>query len=48
LEKSSTQRYKSQIDRFKEYPDLVAILQSVLDDETDHEELFTRYLKERS
>jgi bacterioferritin (cytochrome b1) len=48
LEKSSTQRYKSQIDRFKEYPELVAILQSVLDDETDHEELFTRYLKELS
>jgi bacterioferritin (cytochrome b1) len=48
LEKSSTQRYKSQIDRFKEYPELVIILQSVLDDETDHEELFTRYLKDRS
>ena len=48
LEKSATQRYESQVDRFKEYPELVIILQSVLDDETDHEELFTQYLKERS
>ena len=47
LEKSAKQRYKSQIERFKEYPELVTILQSVLDDEVDHEEIFTRYLRER-
>jgi len=45
LEESAKQRYKSQIDRFKEYSELVSILQSVLDDEEDHEEIFTRYLK---
>ena len=47
LEESAKQRYKSQIDRFKAYPELVTILQSVLDDEADHEEIFTRYLRER-
>jgi len=48
LEESAKKRYKSQIDRFGEYPDLIAILQSVLDDEKDHEEVFTRYLRECS
>jgi len=47
LEESAKQRYKSQIERFKAYPELVTILQSVLDDEADHEEIFTRYLRER-
>ena len=48
LEELAKQRYKSQLARFKEYPELVTILQSVLDDEIDHEDTFTRYLRERA
>ena len=48
LEESATQRYKSQIERFEGYPELVAMLQSVLDDEEDHEKTFKRFLSECS
>ncbi len=46
LEEAATQRYREQIERFKGYPELVAMLQSVLDDEEDHEKTFKRYLGE--
>ncbi len=46
LEEAATQRYRGQIERFEGYPELVAILQSVLDDEEDHEKIFKRYIRE--
>jgi len=46
LEEAARKRYRSQIGRFEGYPELVAILQSVLDDEEDHEKVFKRYLRE--
>jgi bacterioferritin (cytochrome b1) len=46
LEEAAKQRYRGQIDRFEGYPELVAMLQSVLDDEEDHEKTFKRYLGE--
>jgi bacterioferritin (cytochrome b1) len=46
LEEAAKQRYREQIERFEGYPELVAMLQSVLDDEEDHEKTFKRYLGE--
>jgi len=43
LEKKALERYASQLERFSRYPELAALLQSVMDDEGDHEELFTGY-----
>jgi len=48
LEEAARKRYKSQIDRFEGYPELVATLQSVLDDEEDHEKVLKRYLGEHA
>jgi bacterioferritin (cytochrome b1) len=44
LEKQAKTRYTSQRDRFKEYPEFCNIISSVLSDEDDHEEEFTKYL----
>jgi bacterioferritin (cytochrome b1) len=44
LEKKAKERYRKQLDRFKDYPELTVIIDSVLSDENDHEEVFTRYL----
>jgi bacterioferritin (cytochrome b1) len=45
LEKKARERYTSQLERFRQYPELAALLESVLGDEGDHEELFTGYLE---
>jgi len=45
LEKKARERYTRQLERFSAYPELAALLQSVLGDEGDHEELFTGYLQ---
>jgi bacterioferritin (cytochrome b1) len=47
LEKEARERYARQLDMFKEYGDVPAVLSSVLADETDHEETFQRYLDDR-
>jgi bacterioferritin (cytochrome b1) len=44
LEKKAKERYRKQLDRFKDYPELIVVIDSVLSDENDHEEVFTRYL----
>jgi bacterioferritin (cytochrome b1) len=45
LERMARRRYADQLERFKDNPELAALLCSVLDDESDHEELFADYLK---
>ena len=44
LEKKARERYSSQLESFARYPELADIIKNVLDDEADHEELFTGYL----
>jgi len=44
LEQEAKKRYASQIDLFKDYPEVQTLLKSVLADEEEHEEEFTRYL----
>ena len=44
LEKKARERYSAQLERFGQYPELAGIVKNVLDDEEDHEELFTSYL----
>jgi len=44
LEQEAKRRYSSQIDFFKDYPEVQTLLKSVLADEEDHEQEFTRYL----
>jgi len=46
LEQEAKKRYSSQIDLFKDYPEVQTLLKSVLADEEDHEEEFTRYLSD--
>jgi rubrerythrin len=48
LEMKAIERYSSQITRMKDYPELVTIITSVLNDEEDHENEFTEYLKKVS
>jgi bacterioferritin (cytochrome b1) len=48
LEMKAIERYSSQITRMKDYPELVTIITSVLNDEEDHEKEFTEYLKKVS
>jgi bacterioferritin (cytochrome b1) len=48
LEKAAKERYTSQLDRFKDYGEFCTILTSVLADEEDHEEEFSRFLDEKS
>jgi bacterioferritin (cytochrome b1) len=45
LEKEANIRYTDQMERFKDFEDVMIILQDVLDDEKDHEETFLRYEK---
>jgi bacterioferritin (cytochrome b1) len=45
LEKEAKIRYTDQMERFKDFEDVMIILQDVLDDEKDHEETFLRYEK---
>ena len=44
LEKKARERYSAQLKRFGQYPELAGIVKNVLDDESDHEELFASYL----
>jgi bacterioferritin (cytochrome b1) len=45
LEKDAHVRYADQMEKFRDYDDVMTILQAVLDDEHDHEETFLRYKK---
>ena len=47
LEKEARERYACQLEIFKEYGDVTAVLFNVLADETDHQETFQRYLEDR-
>jgi bacterioferritin (cytochrome b1) len=46
LEQAAKARYASQIEQFRDHPEVRTLLESVLADEEDHEVEFTRYLKE--
>ena len=46
LEQAARERYSSQIEQFRDHPEVLTLLKSVLSDEEDHEVEFTRYLKE--
>jgi bacterioferritin (cytochrome b1) len=46
LEQAAKARYSSQIEQFRDHPEVRTLLESVLADEEDHEVEFTRYLKE--
>jgi len=48
LEQAARQRYASQLERFRDYPEFCSIISSVLADEEDHEDEFSRYLHEHS
>ena len=48
LERKAIERYSSQVERMKDYPELVSIITSVLNDEEDHEADFTEYLEKIS
>ena len=48
LEKAAKQRYKSQLDRFRDYPELTNVIESVLYDEEEHEKTFSHYLSKIS
>ncbi|MCX8044233.1 MAG: ferritin-like domain-containing protein [Desulfobacterota bacterium] len=43
LEQAARRRYRQQQEMMAEYPELVAVLTSVLNDEQDHEETFIAY-----
>jgi bacterioferritin (cytochrome b1) len=45
LEKRARHRYQRQMERFKAYPEFIAVIEGVLDDEGDHEEKFSEYLE---
>ena len=44
LEKEAKVRYSGQIEDFKNFSDVISILEDVLDDENSHEETFQRYI----
>ena len=48
LEIAAKQRYKSQLEKFKDYPELTNLIKSVLDDEEEHENSLKRYIRELS
>ena len=48
LEIAAKQRYKSQLEKFKDYPELTNLIKSVLDDEEEHENSLKRYIREHS
>ena len=43
LEKEAKVRYSGQIEDFKDFSDVICILEDVLDDENSHEDTFQRY-----
>jgi len=43
LEQEAKTRYSGQVETFKDFADVLTILQDVLDDETSHEDTFQRY-----
>ena len=43
LEKEAKVRYSDQIEGFKDFSDVISILEDVLDDENSHEDTFQRY-----
>ena len=45
---AAKQRYKSQLEKFKDYPELTNLIKSVLDDEEEHENSLKRYIRELS
>ncbi len=45
LEQKAGERYRGQLELFADYPELTAILKSVLADEVDHEEIFKEHLQ---
>ena len=45
LEQEAKVRYSGQIEDFKDFADVMGILQEVLDDENSHEETFQRYIQ---
>jgi bacterioferritin (cytochrome b1) len=45
LEKEAQVRYAGQIEDFKNFSDVISILEDVLDDENSHEETFQRYIE---
>ncbi len=47
LEQAAVKRYEKQIEDLQDYPELVTILTSVLNDEEDHEVVFLEYLKKQ-
>ena len=48
LEQEAKIRYSEQIDNFKDFADVMTILEDVLDDENSHEETFQRYVESKS
>ena len=48
LEIAAIQRYKSQLEKFKDYPELTNLIKSVLDDEEEHENSLKRYIRQLS
>ena len=48
LEIAAKQRYKSQLEKFKDYSELTNLIKSVLDDEEEHENSLKRYIRELS
>lgn len=48
LEIAAKQRYNSQLEKFKDYPELTNLIKSVLDDEEEHANSLKRYIRELS
>ena len=48
LEQEARIRYSDQLDNFKDFADVMTILEDVLDDENSHEETFQRYVESKS
>jgi len=48
LEQEARIRYSDQLDNFKDFADVMAILEDVLDDENSHEDTFQRYVESKS
>jgi bacterioferritin (cytochrome b1) len=48
LEQEARIRYSEQLDNFKDFSDVMTVLEDVLDDENSHEETFQRYVESKS
>ena len=46
LEEEAIKRYSDQLSKLKQYPGLHSIIEGVLDDEKDHQETFTDFMKQ--